>query len=424
MSFLADLRIGTYGIQFIPPFSWRLEVDRDRFASFRDEAHRVDWHLEFYPLIVDLSIECEEMLEEDLRRDTTAVFESFFRSRESPECASTVAACAESTASPGVTVDRVPIHSLPRTTSDPTWSPVVSVERVWIGGAPALLVIHRLTYAVRDELIIGRIIIPLEQGTVYVSALQQAETTGMRETALSIVGERSPQDGDSEVSLISQAMIDDPALDEQFPDHPLSVIRRALQWVLTTPLKMTVRTPLVSQSQKSMILPRSGCSINPPPRFRFCPAMATTMNQSLTPFVRATVPQAGSYTFDVWRVPSVSVKGRQLVQQLRLIAEDSLRSWGPARDPTLEVECLEFSMRVGLPGLSTYLCFPLDGRLNHGVANWFADHDGTVFRICAAAAVSRSRDELTRMVNDSTATWERLPESRAPRSVWWKLFSS
>lgn len=50
---------------------------------------------------------------------------------------------------------------------------------------PALALIHRLTYMPEDERIIGRIIIPLEQGTVYLSALRRANMTGEREAVLS-----------------------------------------------------------------------------------------------------------------------------------------------------------------------------------------------------------------------------------------------
>ena len=152
--------------------------------------------------------------------------------------------------------------------------------------------------------------------------------------------------------------------------------------------------------------------------------MAETMSQSLTPFVRATVPQAGSYTFDVWQVPSVLIKGRQPVQQLRIVAEEHLRGWGRAGAPTDEIDCVEFSMCAGLPGVRTYTRFYVDGSQNHAVANWFADHDGTVFRVCAGGMVSRSRSELTQVVNDSTATWKPLPDGQPPRSIWWKLFSS
>src|SRR5262249_55272419 len=160
---LADLRAGIHGLQFTPPSSWQLDADRDGFASFRDATHRVDWYLEFSPLIVDLSIKYDEVLREDLRLDTITVFESYFEigNRESPvplvEQSADVHAVSQETMQN--------LLSVPRTKQDPTWSPVVSIERVTISDVPALAVIHRLTYSAGDELIVGRIVIPLEQGT-------------------------------------------------------------------------------------------------------------------------------------------------------------------------------------------------------------------------------------------------------------------
>ena len=422
MSLLADLHAGSHGLQFTPPSSWQLDADEDAFVSFRDATHRVDWYLEFSPLIVDLSTRHDELLREDLRHDTITVFESYFAMAKTESPIPPVEQGADLDA-----VTRETVHnllSLPRTKRDPNWSPVVSIERATISDVPVLVVIHRLTYSAGDELIIGRIVISLEQGTIYLSALRRADMTGVRESFLVITRQHTVEEGDAGLSEISQAMIDDPTLDERFPDHPLSAIRRALHWALTTPLDLRIRTPLSSEPETPMTLPRSGCSITPPPRFRVCPAMAAKMDSSLTPFIRATVPQGGSYGFDVWRVPSLSIKGRQATQRLRRIAEEHMREWGRDGDPAVEFEWVECSIRDGLPGVSTYVSFHVHGQRNHAVANWFVDHDGTVFRVCMAGSISRSREELTTAVNDSTGTWQRLPEDVRTRSPWWNLFAS
>ncbi|MBL8073428.1 MAG: hypothetical protein JNL29_03595 [Nitrospira sp.] len=422
MSLLADLHAGIHGLQFTPPSSWQLDADQDEFASFRDATHRVDWYLEFSPLIVDLSNRHDEVLREDLRRDTITVFESYFEMGKTESPVPPVEQGADMDAVTRETVRN--LLSLPRTKRDPNWSPVVSIERATISGVPVLVVIHRLTYGGGDELIIGRIVISLEQGTVYLSALRRANVTGVRETVLVITRQQPGEDGDPGPSEISQAMIDDPALDEKFPDHPLSAIRRALHWALSTPLTLSILTPLSPEPETPIALPRSGCSIIPPPRFRVCPALETRMDSSLTLFIRATVPQGGSYCFDVWRVPSLSIKGRHATQQLRRVAEEYMREWGRDGDPVVEFEWAEYVMRDGLPGVSTYVSFHVNGHRNHAVANWFVDHDGTVFRVCMGGSISRSREELTTAVNDSTATWHRLPEDVRTRSPWWKLFAS
>lgn len=421
MSLLANLRNGTYGIQFHPPPVFALEIDEETFASFRDEEHRVDWYLEFSPLIVDLSPNQDDVLREDLRIETTAVFESCFESGRQRQDSSVGVQGKDITESCGLSDDC--LFSVPRTKQDPAWSPVVSVARVTFAGVPALQVIYRMAYAPGNEIIIGRIVIPLEQGTVYVSALRRANMTGARESALTITRlQSSPVDTPQHLN-ISQAEIDDPSLDDSFPDHPLRVIRRALSWMLTTTLHVTVTAPLLLQREELVELPNSGCAIRLPPRFRFCPRMAETMDRSLTPFVRATVPQSGSYTFDIWRVPSVTLKGTQALQQLRGLAEDHVRGWTHEGGVDVEVESVELPLFDGRPILRTFVRFRVNGHPNHAVASWFIDHDGTVFRVCAAGTESRSREELMAAVDESTLSWKRLPDDLKPRAKWWNVFS-
>lgn len=422
MTLLADLRRGTYGLRFNPPSSLDLEVDQDTFTSFRDEEHQVDWYLEFSPLIVDLSIGHDDILREDLRIDTIAVFESYFEQSRKGSGSSAAPPPLHPTGSAAAAAER--LFSEPRTRREPTWSRVVSVERITFFGVPALEVIHRLAYTAGDELIIGRIIIALEQGTLYFSALRRANMTGVRESLLSIIHTPSSNDGAHQHPQMLQAEIDAPALDDKFPDHPLTVIRRALRWALTTPMDVTVMAPLPLDRDEIVELPNSGCTIRLPPRFRFCAKMAAAMDPSLTPFIRATVPQTGSYSFDVWRVPDVTVTGRQALQQLRRLAEEHVRGWKHEGDPDFDMESGELPLFDGRPMLSTFVRFRVDGHMNHALANWFIDHDGRVFRVCAAGSLSRSREELMRVVHESTLSWKRLPGDSKTSSKWWDIFST
>jgi hypothetical protein len=151
--------------------------------------------------------------------------------------------------------------------------------------------------------------------------------------------------------------------------------------------------------------------------------MAETMGPSVAPFTRTTVPQTGSYTFDVWRAPSIRNKGQQAMQQLRHVAEDNLRGWKREGETDVEIESVELPPLDGRPLLRTVVRFTVNGHPNHAVANWFIDHDGAVFRVCAAGSLSRSREELTIAVTDSTLSWKRLPGDLKPRAKWWKVFS-
>jgi hypothetical protein len=121
MTLLADLRSGTYGLRFNPPSSLDLEVDQDTVTSFRDEEHRVDWYLEFSPLIVDLSIGHDDILREDLRIDTMAVFESYFEKSRKGSGSSAATPPVNPTGSAAAAAES--LFSVPRTRRE---SPVVS----------------------------------------------------------------------------------------------------------------------------------------------------------------------------------------------------------------------------------------------------------------------------------------------------------
>lgn len=125
MTLLADLRSGTYGLRFNPPPSFNLEVDQDTIAAFQDEEHRVDWFLEFSPLIVDLSIRYDEILRKELHIDTVTVFESYFKKSRQQAVAS----------APAQIDPTGPVGSPLKTAClcrrrDPTWAPVHSLDRI------------------------------------------------------------------------------------------------------------------------------------------------------------------------------------------------------------------------------------------------------------------------------------------------------
>ena len=50
------------------------------------------------------------------------------------------------------------------------------------------------------------------------------------------------------------------------------------------------------------------------------------------------LPQIDSYTFDVWRVPSVTHKGPHAQQQLSDLAEEHVRGWTNEGGADVEVE--------------------------------------------------------------------------------------
>lgn len=380
MTFLADLRKGTLGVRFTPIPTMVLVEDGQTDAVFRDLEHQVGWHITISPLMVDLSARHDQLLHEDLRIDSIEVFEStFYREVQAHDPS-----------------------SRPRT-ADPTWSPIVSVEQITCGGAPAMVVIHRVTYAPGNELIAGRLVIPLERGTLYISAISRATTTGMRESVLAVLRPSSVEE------RLTQSQIDDPALDNKFPTHPLTLIRRALRTALTAPLHVTVVTPLGEDDGGVMQLRAAGCMVRPPPRFRFSPAIAARMSPSLAPFSRATLPEAGAYLFDVWRLPDVTIKGRDALTQLGRVAEETVRQHEQEGATDIELESFSLPTLDGRPTWGTVARFRAGGTVVQSSATWFADRDGAVFRISAGGPPSRSLKELVEVVAQAVSSWSRLP---------------
>lgn len=53
------------------------------------------------------------------------------------------------------------------------------------------------------------------------------------------------------------------------------------------------------------------------------------------------LPQIDSYTFDVWRVPSVTLKWPHAQQQLSDLAEEHVRGWTNEGGADVEVESVE-----------------------------------------------------------------------------------
>jgi hypothetical protein len=172
MRFLTQLREGTHGICVDVPPSMQVVEEHELGALLHDDEHSVSWHIALMSPI-DLAGEHANLLVSDIRQAARSAFEAHFRSGR---------------ATANGTPDLRPRPVLPRT-SDPDWSPLVSVERVAIGEAASLFVVHRLAYEPGHETIAGQVLIPLETTTLHLSALSTGTFTGYRESALA---ERAP----------------------------------------------------------------------------------------------------------------------------------------------------------------------------------------------------------------------------------------
>jgi hypothetical protein len=402
MTFLADLRDGTHGIRVALPSSMRVERDIEREALLQDDSHSVTWHLALGWAMVDLRKDYVALLRSDLAREARWAFEDTLRSRH---------------AEAGVP------QGTPRT-SDTEWSPLVSVEDATVSGADALIVIHRLAYEPGEETVAGRVLIPLEKGTVHLSALSRVTLTGFRETLLSQrmldthfhAPEHPPlhramPEVEAQAKLLrilpSQTQIDDPAFDVAVPKHPLSLVRAALRWLLGGGLRIEVTQPLRNRPRSSVELPTVGCDMTPPPRFVFAPMMAERMSQTLAPFTRACLPGVQPQLFDVWRVPDAQIRGVGHRWRLKRLATKTIRGWASEGATDIHVETWPLPPLGGRPRLGSYVRFRTVAGPTHSLACWIADLDGTVFRLAAGGPLGISKDELMHRIETAASTWRR-----------------
>jgi hypothetical protein len=245
MGLFEGLQRGGLGVEVtfpptVKPFS--REETSFRFVGPRTD---VDWWVFFFPdIALDLSAPGWSTLRRDITRQTRILFEQMFRSR--PETAGRE-------------------FRGPRT-RDETWSPVVDVERVSIDGGSALFVLHRMTYEPGSEILMGHLLIPCAMGLVEVRWVTAAQLTGIRES-LWVGKARAVAGPDEPFHHPGQAVFDDPALDADFPDHPLSTAREARRWLTTEAQMRLVRPQVWPDEQTAIEIPEVGYALVPPPRF-------------------------------------------------------------------------------------------------------------------------------------------------------------
>lgn len=119
-------------------------------------------------------------------------------------------------------------RDVPRT-HDPTWSPLIEFEALEIG-AEAWWILLRRTYAPGDELAEGQLLLPIARGLLTLSLRVRERVTGYRESALALQHQLPSTNVSWPQS--TQAFFDSPEHDSEFPEHCLSRVRRARQWLL------------------------------------------------------------------------------------------------------------------------------------------------------------------------------------------------
>jgi hypothetical protein len=349
------LREGRYGVQLQVPPALVVRNEREDFAELQDEATGVVHHLFFFP---DLHMVFRADLEAALQRHARHMFIEAFLANggEGP----------------------------PRT-DDASWSPLVEVEHLNVGGAPAMRTVHRMLYERGREMVMGHLLVPLRDGLFEIRVIALDQTTGFRESLILVQRQVA--------GFLPQKEYDDPAWDATFPQHSLSRVRAALrgareQWQLQV---TRARDPM---PDGEITLARLGCGLVPPPGFVLMPSSGPLREQlQRTSFCGTD----GLESFLIERLES-----RIPLAKLRRAAEETTRKYHDDVEQ-LELHVDERGSRV----LVIAEGHGHRGRLRNALL-WFLDGQSRPWSLALISTAAVPRDVLTEELERSARSFRLL----------------
>ncbi|HSK03444.1 MAG TPA: hypothetical protein VK932_19465 [Kofleriaceae bacterium] len=388
MAFLDDLAAGRIGLQVRPPGSLTVTEQGERAAVLHDPEHDLDWWFFFFPeLYLDLAPDHAASHDRDIHRHARQVFDAMFELQRGQ------AGRAEMG---------------PRT-ADPKWTPVVEIERFELDGAPALSVLHRMQYQPGAESILGHTLIPVEGGLFEARWLAAATMTGIRESVLGIklLSKRSDVEEIDPSIMPSQEEIDDPALDAEFPNHPLSLARAAKRWHERAQVRVDRRA--AAPLRDPVILRPIECSLSAPPRF----TPGDTATDGGDVFCRLDrVSFCGTDGVDQIFVgrTGARVRGLAVGRRLAKLARDRSRTifeqmgHDDVRCEVRPLDAVPPSVEVITEGEPQN---PGAGR-GRMLWRWFLDDSGRAWTIAFRTTVALPLDEIAEEVAAVARSWKRL----------------
>jgi hypothetical protein len=396
MTFREDLESGRAGLSFRAPpsFEWMQESAEHTVA--RDAERRVSWFIRRLPFRLDLRKDFEELFRNDLEEDTRFAFEKAYEPSPSQPA---------------------PLGSNRPRTDDPAWSPIVERALVRLGAAPAHRLIWRLTYQPGKESVSGELLVPVAQGHFAISAIATASVTGFRETAtmLKLEKERGETLG---TRFPEQAEYDDPALDESFPDHPLTLSRAALRW-LERGAHLEVTAPDGEAPTGEVVAEAARCAIMLPPRYVFVPRTVLPMADALVSYVRVGLPDGSPRILDVWRFPERLGK-RNRPRELSSLAQKVTDGWRQEGAQDVVHGPRVIGSDGGLAMVEDLVRFKVGKSEKLTAMRWRADDDGTVFRVSVGAGAYVAEARLVEQAAGVMASLRRLDEGGV--KPWWQRF--
>jgi hypothetical protein len=301
----------------------------------------------------------------------------------------------------------------PRTRNQ-TWSPLIGFEEI-DAGAPAWWLLFRRSYAPGDELVEGRLLVPVATGLVTVSLLARDTITGYRESALALSNELPGTNATWPQS--TQALFDDPANDARFPEHCLSRVRDGLRWLLAPDGAALVCTaPAAPAASDTIALPEADSVVTPPPRFAYLPAGTLPLAPSLASF--SSVILGGDEAprlLSVWSLEQRLPKSAGTAG-LEALVRQTLSAWTLEGARDIELNLASVSGALG-PETHVHVRFQAHGAPRQEQQIWFTDRDRSVFRIGVDAPSDYAQAELRAEVAAVRQSWRRL----SPKRRWWQI---
>lgn len=383
-------------------------------ALLRDPERRVAWEIAFVPYRLDLREASADVLRADVEGEARAAFEATW---------------VELGAEPGAG-ERPPAR-----TSDPAWSPVVLIEATSIDAAPALRVIHRMSYQPTHEMVLGRLLLPVASGVLSISASSLTRTTGYRET-MRLQAALASRQGANVAAVareLGQAGYDDPTYDLLFPDHPLSLVRAALAWLIDAEGGgLTITDPLQLPPEGEVELPAAGCAVTPPPRYLALPEGALPIAPTLAVLTRVGLAVTTPRLVDVWRIEDTTILGADREGQLVRLARKNAAGWAGEGATAIDAKVTRLPSTDGRTHAKSEIRFVTANGPTQAVARWMADTDGTVFRVAAsggpwipkAALLADAEQVLQSLRRLDPPEVEAKPEApreeaAKPKRKWW-----
>ena len=418
MGFLDQIASGELGLRVHFGVGVEPLEEASNAALLRDPERRVAWEIAFVPYRLDLREATFEVLREDVAHEARAAFDATWMQLGAEREVASEAA------------ERPPAR-----TSDPAWSPLVLIESTKIDAAPALRVIHRMSYQPTHEMILGRLLLPLASGVLSISASSLTRTTGYRET-MRLQAALTSRPGESPAKIgreLGQTGYDDPTYDLLFPDHPLTLVRAALAWLVDTEGgDLAITDPLPLPPEGEVELAAAGCAVTPPSRYLALPRGALPIAPTLAVLTRVGLAVTTPRLLDVWRIEDTVILGADREGQLVRLARKNAADWGGEGATGIDAKVSKLPSKDGRTHARSTIRFTTENGPTQAVALWMADTDGTVFRVAASGGPWIPKEALLADAEQALQSLRRLdppavepkeeppPAAEAkPKRNWW-----